>query len=198
MTDTPFHDQQTLQLAAPEDGDDLWPVQGRRAGIRLRLPTAILATLLVAGIGFWGGSYLQKHQGSSGTTAAATGAGAFAAFRNARARSAPAGATPATGAGSSTSNGAAGTLTVLQGNTLWVTTSTGSLVKVKLTTATTVTRNAASTKQSLRPGDTVVVQGATAKNGTVSASSVAATAKGVSSGGGFGGAAGAFGGSATG
>jgi hypothetical protein len=87
---------------------------------------------------------------------------------------------------------------VLQGDTLWVTTSTGSLVKVKLTNATTVTRNAASTKQALRPGDTVVVQGATAKNGTVSASSVSATAKGVSSGGGFGGAAGAFGGSATG
>jgi hypothetical protein len=198
MTDIPIHDQPTRQLAVVDDGDDLWPVQGRRAGIRLRLPTAILATLLIAGISFWGGSILQKHQGSSGTSAAATGAGSLAAFRNAnRARSASSGA-PAAGASAGSSNGAAGTLTVLQGDTLWVTTSTGSLVKVKLTNATTVTRNAASTKQALRPGDTVVVQGATAKNGTVSASSVSATAKGVSSGGGFGGAAGAFGGSATG
>jgi hypothetical protein len=51
-------------------------------------------------------------------------------------------------------SGTSGTLTVLQGNTLWVTVADGWVVKVKLTKATTVMRNATSTKGALRPGDT--------------------------------------------
>ena len=63
----------------------------------------------------------------------------------------------------------------------------GALVKVTLGPSTAITRNAKSTAIDLRPGDTVVVQGATATNGNVSASSVSATAPGVSSAGAFGG-----------
>jgi hypothetical protein len=174
------------QLAVAESDDDLWPTRTRRSGIRVRLPTAVLLALVVAGVGFWGGSTLQKDHGS---TASAATAGNFAALRNARARGTSGGFPGQTGGGS---NGTAGTVTVIQGNTVWVTAADGSLVKVKLTQATTVTRNATSTKGALRPGDTVVVQGAAAKNGTVTASSVAATAKGVAptGSGGFTGAAG--------
>ena len=61
-------------------------------------------------------------------------------------------------------------------------------MKAKINTSTTVTRNAKSSAAELRPGDTVVVQGATGAGGTIQASSVAATAKGVSvTAGGFGG-----------
>jgi preprotein translocase subunit YajC len=140
----------------------------------MRVPTALLLAALVAGISFWGGSTLQKHHGA---TASAAGAANFAALRNARARGTSGGSPGQTGSGS---GGTAGTVTVIQGNTVWVTAADGSLVKVQLTKATTVTRNATTTKSALRPGDTVVVQGAAAKNGTVTASSVAATAKGVS------------------
>ena len=79
-------------------------------------------------------------------------------------------------------------------------TSSGSLVKVTLDGSTAVTRNAKASQAGLRPGDTVVVQGATANNGSVTATSVAATAAGVTTAGGSfgrgfgGGASGATGG----
>jgi hypothetical protein len=68
-----------------------------------------------------------------------------------------------------------------------VLTTGGALVKVTLGPSTSITRNAKSTPIDLRPGDTVVVQGATAADGNVSAASVSATAPGVSSAGAFGG-----------
>jgi len=45
--------------------------------------------------------------------------------------------------------------------------------------STTYTREAKSTASAMQPGDTVIVQGTTAKNGTVAATSVADTAAGV-------------------
>jgi len=46
--------------------------------------------------------------------------------------------------------------------------------------STTYTREAKSTASAMQPGDTVIVQGTTGKNGTVVATSVADTAAGVS------------------
>jgi hypothetical protein len=59
-----------------------------------------------------------------------------------------------------------------------VLTSAGSLVKVSLGQSTSVTRNAKTAADALRPGDSVVIQGAAAKNGDVTATSVAATGPG--------------------
>jgi hypothetical protein len=184
MTD--FSLQDTTELTVAEPDDELWPSRAGRSGIRMRVPTALLVALLVAGISFWGGSMLQKSQGTSASAAGA--ASSFTALRNARTRGGAGGVFPGQAGGAS--GGTSGTVTVIQGNTVWVTAADGSLVKVKLTKTTTVTRNATSTKAALRPGDTVTVQGAAAKNGTVTASSVAATAKGVASTG-FGGPPGA-------
>ena len=189
MTDIPLPNQPLQPLASGDTDDDLWPAHTHRSGVRVQLPTAILIVLLVAAAGIWGGATLEKHHGSSTATASS---GSLAALRAGRTRGATSGAPGA--AGATASSGASGTVTVLQGNTLWLTAANGSLVKVKLTKATTVTRNATSTKLALRPGDTVTVQGATAKNGTVTASSVSATAKGVSSTAGFAGIPGGFGG----
>ncbi len=87
---------------------------------------------------------------------------------------------------------ATGTISVVDGQTLYVLSAAGSLVKVTLTPSTTITRNATAAPDDLRPGDTVVVQGSTSANGNVSATSIAATAPGISSTGGrgFGGAGG--------
>ncbi len=99
-----------------------------------------------------------------------------------------------TGSGSTTRRGfagvdsaaATGTVTEIKGSTLYVTNSSGNLVEVTLTPSTTVTRDAKTIWLGLTPGDTVVVQGTTAKNGTVTAASISATAEGVTSGfGGF-------------
>jgi hypothetical protein len=170
----------------PLGGDDDWPTSVPRRGIRLGFPAAALIALLVAAAGFWGGAALQKSHGTSSSSAAS---GLAARFRGAAAPGAT-GAGPGAGFGGGAA-GTTGTISVVDGKTLYVLTSTGSLVKVTLGASTAVTRNAKTAAADLRPGDTVVVQGATRAGGNVSATSVAATAPGVAStaGGGFGGGA---------
>jgi hypothetical protein len=174
------------------DGDEEWVSQTTH-GIRLGMPAAALLALVLLAGGFWGGAALQKNQAGSSTGALASVA---ARFRSA----AGAGATGAAGSrfaglfGGSTA-ATAGTISVVNGDTLYVDdTSTGSIVKVTLTKSTTITRNADAAAIDLRPGDTVTIQGATGSSGAVTATSVSATAPGVSSSfGGFGGGGGAIG-----
>jgi hypothetical protein len=193
----------TNQTAAiPEDEllDDEWPVRARRAGVRMRLPTAILLALLVCAGGAWAGSELQKHSGSSGSASgSANAASAFSAFR----ARAGAGAGPGFGRGAGGFGGGggaggggftAGTLTAIQGNVVYLTSSSGSLVKVKLQPTTTITRTSKAVKGGLKLGDTIIVTGSTGPGGTISATRLTATARGVTSrfgGLGGGGAAGA-------
>jgi hypothetical protein len=135
--------------------------------------TTLSALLLMLG-GIWLGAFLQRHQSSSTASAPSgfAGAGGF-----------PSGAS---GTGSNASSAAAsnitsGTVTDIIGRTLYVTDSSGALVAVKVSSTTTVDRNASSMLSALKPGDTVTVQGATQKNGSVNAATISATAKGVSS-----------------
>ena len=64
---------------------------------------------------------------------------------------------------------------------LYLTSSSGAIIKVKLTAKTAYTRTAKSASTGLKPGDTAIVQGAKNTAGTVVATSVTATAKGVRS-----------------
>jgi len=168
-------------------GDEGWPSQAAKRGIRLRLPTAILLGLLLAAAGLWGGSLLQKNE--TGSTIATGAAGARGAFARAGGTRSPF---------ASSASGTTGTVTDVIGNTLYVTQSSGNLVKVTLSSSATVTRNAKSSLGALKPGDTVVVQGTKPSNGSMTASSVSATAAGVRTAGAGGGLGGAFGGGATG
>jgi flagellar hook assembly protein FlgD len=74
-----------------------------------------------------------------------------------------------------------GTVTDIVGRTLYVTNSSGSLVAVRVSSSTTVDRNASTTLTGLKPGDTVTVQGTKEKNGSVEATSISDTEKGVTS-----------------
>ncbi len=163
--------------------DDEWPARGPAKGIRLRAPVALLATTLLLAAGFWGGATAEKNHGGS-TASAASG---FAArFRGGGAAGAAAAGGGLAGGGfrgvgggaAGGTSAATGTLSVVDGNTLYVLTSAGSLVKVSLGQSTAVTRNAKTAANALRPGDSVVIQGSAAKNGDVTASSVAATGPG--------------------
>jgi hypothetical protein len=175
------------------DEDDEWLSTGPARGIRLAVPAAGLLAVVFVAAGFWGGVTLEKsHAGSSGGAAAGFGS---------RVRGAGAGFSFGGGGASASSSGTAGTISVVNGNTLYILSSTGALVKVTLSKSTTITRNADTTPAGLRPGDTVTVQGTTSSNGNVAATSISTTAPGVSSstGGGFGGGgAGASGTSTTG
>jgi len=174
-----FDDDELPPDATDSLGDEDWPTQTAKRGIHLRTPTAILVALLLAAAGLWGGSFLQKQNGST------AGATSVAAARAAFSRVGGAGSSA-----SATASGTSGTVTDIIGNTLYVTNSSGQLIKVTVSSSATVTRNASSSLSGLKPGDTVTVQGTTPTNGSMTASSVAATAKGVSSAGGFGGALG--------
>ena len=83
-----------------------------------------------------------------------------------------------------------GTVTVVQGNTLYVTDATGNTVKVTTNSGTTITKTATGTMQDLAPGQSVVIRGVQSSVGVYAAQSVSEGAAGLA--GGFGG--GGFGG----
>lgn len=153
-------------------GDEDWPTATANRGVRLRTLTAVLVGLVLLAGGFWGGVILQKDEGSSG-------AGGLSSLRSEFSR----GATSRTGASSLFGTGGAttGTVTDIIGKTLYITSSSGSLVRVTLGPSAAVTRNATSSLADLKIGDTVIVEGVKTKSGAVTASSISATAAGVSS-----------------
>lgn len=150
--------------------DSAWPRQASATRIKLSPTAALLGVALIAALGVWGGAELQKRHGAS-SPAAASGlpTGFPGRFGN--------NGTGTTGTGAPT----AGTVTVISGKTLYLTSSSGAIIKVKLTAKTTYTRTARSASTGLKPGDTAIVQGAKNTAGTVVATSVTATAKGVRS-----------------
>jgi hypothetical protein len=191
----PQTDYETEDLTARDDewavaGDSL-PPRPRRAG--LTRAAIALSALLIATLGFIGGVEVQKRQGPTGATAnAAAGAGGAAPAGFQRGAGGPAaggGAAPPGGASDVT----VGTVSNKKGNVLYVKNSDGTVIKVKTGSSSTITRNAKTSAGAIHPGDTVVVQGSTAKSGTVTASRITATsATAAASRGGFGG--GGFGG----
>jgi hypothetical protein len=170
-----------------DENDALWPTHQHARSVRLRPLTALLAVLLVAVGGVWGGAWLEKRHGGGSTAAAVGGAGSFASRFAARAGAA--GGTGGTGgfggaggfgAGGAAAGGATtGTVTEVTPKLLYLTSSTGALVKIQLTAKTTFTRTSKTSKGGLALGDTAIVIGAKNSAGTVVATSVIATQKGV-------------------
>lgn len=162
----------TSSIPVPGDGpDDDVAAELEALAIRRRrkLPRVTLA-LCVAIVGagaFIGGAEAQKHLGSSPSTGAA-GSGAASGFTS-RFRGATAGRTAsAFGGGGAT----IGTVTAIKGSTLYVTDTSGNVVKVSTSPASQVSKTTTGTVKDIKPGDTVVVRGAQGKNGTIAASSI--------------------------
>jgi hypothetical protein len=132
---------------------------------RRKLPRVTLA-LCVAIVGagaFIGGAEAQKHLGSTSSTGTA-GSGAASGFAS-RFR----GATGGTfGGGGAT----IGSVTAIKGSTLYVTDTSGNVVKVSTSAASQVSKTTTGTVKDIKPGDTVVVRGTQGKNGTIAAASI--------------------------
>jgi hypothetical protein len=135
----------------------------------------VLAALLIAAAGFIAGALIQKNSDGSG------GSGQLAGPAGLRAGGGPPALASAAGAGAPTT----GTVSSVVGNKLYVTDAEGNTVKVIVQPSSTVTRSAAAKASAIHPGDTVIVQGAKKKNGTVTAQSVNASEKGSAPGGGL-------------
>lgn len=162
--------------------------------------SAGLFALVLGAVGFYLGVRVEKNQlATSAPTgfAAAAGAGSRAAAgggaaaRGGAASRAGAGTRAAAGtfaggggagfrglfagAGGAGAGAAFGTVSDVSGNSLYVAQTSGSTIKVTLSSATKVTKNVTVGKRAVRPGDLVVVAGAKSGDGTVSATTVSDT-----------------------
>jgi hypothetical protein len=195
-------------LGQPDlDDDESWLAPDTRRRIRIAVPTFLLLTLAVIAGAFWGGAVVQKHFGTTSTESATAGlagrggAEGFAGFGGAA--TGAEGATGAAGAEGFGGGGtgftrvtptAEGTISAISGDDLTVKPTSGADVKVVMSSSTIVTRSGKGSAGSLRVGDTVRVDGNKASDGAVTATSITATAAGVTTAtGGFGGAGAATG-----
>jgi hypothetical protein len=137
--------------------------------------------VLIAALGFIGGVQVQKAAGdsSAATPTGAAGRGGFGGGGGGG------GAGAGAGGQAGASDATVGSVANVAGKTIYVTDSSGNTVRVKTNKNSKVTRNAVSRVGAVHPGDTVVVQGTKAGSGTVTATSIAATAKNATGGGGL-------------
>jgi hypothetical protein len=160
----------------------------RRRRARILTPfTVMLMFIVFAAAGFVAGALVEKHQTKSATI---VGAAATGGFGPAASTSGATGASGANGAPSRLgglfgggSAGTIGTVTDIKGRTLYVTTTAGTMVEVLTTSTSKITKTESVGKSTIRPGDSVVVSGITATNGTVTASTVSDSGSASSSGG---------------
>jgi hypothetical protein len=180
--DSTFFASDGTKIADDEDPEDFLPPPRTRLG----KATLVLSAIVLIGGGFLIGVAVQKHHGTSTSTAAprfgnfarGEGAGAFANTGNfpnfGAGGTAPSG-TGSTGSGTSTATGVPaviGTITKVTGDTIVVKNFAGKEMTVKLTSTTAVSN--ANPTSGLKAGETVTVRGTTASNGTVTATAVSA------------------------
>jgi hypothetical protein len=150
LADDPFADDLAEQLAA-------------RAPRRLANRTTVaLAGLVLAVGGFVAGAQVEKHFGHVGTAASAFPTAVPSGFRG------------GFGGGSGTGGGSTvGTVKLVDGTTVYLTTANGDVVTVRTNGSTTVTQPGS--VKDLPVGSTVTVTGPAASDGTITASRIAKT-----------------------
>lgn len=160
---------------APAPAGDLVPPGGRKGLPKI---TVILGVGLLAAATFLAGIEAQKQWGGSGSSGGTGRFGAFAAA-NGAARTGANGANGAQGAqgaaggffGRRGGGFTTGTVKLVQGSTIFVTTSDGNTVKVTVPSSATISKSVTEKVSGIHPGDTVTAIGTTS-NGVVKAATV--------------------------
>lgn len=158
-----------------DDGDDD-AIPPRPRGRLLRpLPLALIA-VVIAAAGFLGGVEAQKGSESGSGSGGFPGRGGLASVaKGAAGATGEGGAAPSLGGSEAA---ASGTVTSVEGHTIYVKEADGTTVAVKVGDGATVTRDSNVAAKKVHPGDMVTVEGS--KHGsTVRASSVSAIESGV-------------------
>lgn len=126
-----------------------------------------------AGAGFTAGGGAAAGSAATGGGAATSGGAARggSSGRSAASTAGPAGAAAFAGRFGG-GNATFGTVGSVDGKTLTLTEASGDTVKVKLTSATKITKTESAKRSQIHPGDTITVSGVTSKHGTVSAATV--------------------------
>jgi hypothetical protein len=150
-------------LATPPSTDDitsaLKPAKSGRGGPPMM--TYVLAAVILVGAGFLAGTILNK--GSDSNTSGFPGGALPSGF--------PGGAT---GAGGGAGGGGItfGTVTKVEGDTVYVKRADGTTITVKTNGSTTVQVSTTGTVSDLSPGSTVIVQGSSSGDNTVTAQTI--------------------------
>jgi Domain of unknown function (DUF5666) len=182
-------DQREQGWDSYEDGpnEESLPRRPRRQFFNRR--SAALAALLTCAAGFYAGVRVEKGQlastpsltlptatgaGGAGAAGGRAASGAAGASRTAGAAGGFAGAGRLGAAGGALAGGnvSLGTVSSVNGKTLFLTEVSGNTVKVKLASTTKISKSLSVSRSSVRPGDTVIVQGVPNATGTVVAASV--------------------------
>lgn len=164
----------------PEEEDEL-PPRPRNRFLR-PLPIALVA-VLIAAAGFLGGVLVQKGSEGSGSAAGlpggASGLPSFLTEKSGEGSGSEASSGLPAGLGTAGGGSAvSGTVSSVDGDTIYVKDSEGNVVAVKAEDGSTISRDSNVGLKKIHPGDSVVVQGS--KHGsTVKASSISATEAGV-------------------
>jgi hypothetical protein len=170
-----------------DDFDDVLPVRPRAS--YLTPLTALLMALILGGVGFYVGIRVEKSKSSSSTggtsafTRAFSAGTAGATGSTGKGKTGSGSGTGATGAGSFASRfaagglggaagGTVGSVSSVSGNTIYVNETSGNTVKVKLSSATKISKSESVSRKKVYPGDALVVDGSASSNGTVHATSV--------------------------
>ena len=160
---------------------DLLPAQRRKGVPRA---TAILAVGLLAAATFLAGIEAQKQWGGSsssgglGARGAAFGAGAGTGTATGTGTAGANGGTqgaPGAGGGFFGRGGGgftAGTVKLVQGSTIYVTTANGNVVKVSVPSSTAITKSVTTKLSGVHPGDAVTAIGTTSSDGVIKATSL--------------------------
>jgi hypothetical protein len=183
-----------------EPFDDGLPGRPRRQ--YLTKWSALLLALIVGAAGFYAGIRVEKNQlagsstgsgsgfatalasrlGAAGGGATGSGTGTTASGRSSASSSAGSGFASRFGGGGGAFGGLAsafaggsatiGTVSSVDGDTIYVQETSGNTVKVTLSGATKITKSEPVSKSKVYPGDSVIAAGLSNKNGSVSATSL--------------------------
>jgi len=166
-----------------EDGDE--PEFQPRPRRRAHALTYVLAALVIAVAGFVGGVLVQKHHGGSSTSSSGSGLAArFGRTGGAGTGGGGGGASGFRGGGGGFGGAEIGQVKLVDGANVYITDTSGNVVKVSTNAASQIEKTTASTVKQIAPGDTVLVRGTQNADGSYTATSV--TDSGASATGAFG------------
>lgn len=174
--------EERVDATLPSPSETEEPPPPLRAARRRKLPIATLALALAAagGVGFFAGVRVEKSHITPTASTGRTGAGTFSLGAAADASNRRSGTSNPAGTGAGGTNGGGvgsaanilGTVTVVQGGTVYVTEANGDTVKVTTSDGTTVTKTVPATVKDLTPGQSVVIRAVQSGDGVYAASSI--------------------------
>jgi hypothetical protein len=161
-----------------EETDQLPPRRRRRWRVLTPMTGVLFGVLLVA-LGFIAGAIAERGKASSSAADGGAPRTGFAGRGGAGGLGGQGGPPGAAGGGG---GAVVGQVANLSGRTIYLTDTQGNTVKVRVPKGATVTKTSNAGFGAINPGDSLVVQGARARNGTITAGSIRATAASVGGG----------------